>query len=208
MKAWVLLLTALTLLAGCVSTRYAPAQADSPPPPGVLLALCKAESAEAYRLAAGASCLFPVRADQKFTVTPLLIDKDETYRISVPRNQVWYDASRRNVAPAGDPGSWEMNRFQHWKRHDKSEWFALIVANLRQVPGSTPPQEPARYEHHEPKEFRDVSQAPELKVTHPGRLAFYPNDAIVPLLDDIFYSNNSGQIWVHITRCGAVCPAN
>jgi hypothetical protein len=205
MKASALLLTALTLLTGCVSTRYAPVQADSPPPSDVSVALCKAASAEAYRLAEGASCLFPVRADQKFTVTPLLIDKGETYRISVPRNQVWYDASRRNVAPAGDPGSWEMNRFQHWKRDDKSEWFALIAANLRPVQGSTSAQEPARYEHQESKEFVDVSREPELKVKLPGRLAFYPNDAIVPLLGDIFYSNNSGQVWVRITHCGAVC---
>lgn len=109
----------------------------------------------------------------------------------------------------GDPGSWLMNRFKHWKRHPCSEWFALIAANVRPVKSSTSQHEFPQYEHHEPQEYKDVSdKEPEFKVTRPGRLAFYPNDAIMPLLGDFYYSNNSGQIWVQIERCGTACTGD
>ena len=221
MKTLVLLTTVLAVLTGCASTRYSPIEADSPAPLDGSLSLCKAAAnplaegtatltgAEPSTLAKGASCIFPVRADQKFTVTPLVINRDDTYRITVPRNQVWYDGSRRNVPPRGDPGSWLMNRFKHWKRHTCSEWFALIAANVRPVKSSTSQHEFPQYEHHEPQEYKDVSdKEPEFKVTRPGWLAFYPNDAIMPLPGDFFYSNNSGQVWVQIERCGTACTGD
>lgn len=192
MKTPVLL---LTLLAGCVSISYSPIQADSPAPPAASHQLCEAVApAVTQTLAKGASCVFPVRADQKLTRTPLAINPGETYRVTVPRNQVWYDASRRNVPPDGESGSDMMNWFERWKRHPKSLWFALIAANVSRDSTST-----------EQYASQDVSVDADLKFTHPGRLAFYPNDAIVPLLGDFFYSNNSGQVWVQIEHCAAVC---
>lgn len=197
-----LLLLLLTALAGCVSITYSPIQSDSPAPSAGWPPLCEAMApTRVYEarvpeatlsLAQGKSCMFPVRAELKLTLTPLAIEQNQTYRITVPRNQVWYDQSRRNVPPHGDPGSALMKRFDRWKRHSDPLWFALIAANVGRAGSSA-------------QQYVDVSIDSDLVVTAPGQLAFYPNDAIVPALGDYFYSNNSGQVWVQIEHCAAAC---
>jgi hypothetical protein len=191
----VLLLALAMSQASCVSIKYSPIHADSPaPPPGSAPLCTEIVSSVAPSLKEGEICIFPIRANQNLTRTPLVINDKQTYRVTVPRNQVWYDSSRRNVAPQGDHGSWLMNLFKHYKQYKQcpeSLWFALIATNVDS--GS-----------NEQYESFDVSKTPELKITHLGLLAFYPNDAIVPVLGD-FYSNNSGQVWVQIEHCAAIC---
>lgn len=189
MKRHLMILMALAMSqASCVSIRYSPVHADSPAPPPGSPPLCEAiPPAKSINLGKGVSCSFPIRADQMLTPTPLAINIGEKYRISVPRNQVWYDKSRRNVPPHGEEGSWMMNLVKHWKQRPESLWFALIAVEVGNVNVS-----------------HDVSDDPVLEVTRPGLLAFYPNDAIVPILGN-FYSNNSGQVWVKIEHCKDSC---
>jgi len=195
MKAPLLL---LIVLAGCAAIDYSPIKADSPAPvpppaPGPHPVCAAVPPAGTMRLAKGAACMFPIRADQPLTLTPLAIEPKESYRISVPRNQVWFDKERRNVPPHGEPGDWLMNLVAPWKRLPGSQWFALIAANLGHDGTAT-----------EPYPMHDVSTNPVLKFQHAGRLALFPNDAIVPLLGN-FYSNNSGQVWVQIEHCATAC---
>lgn len=195
MKMHLILLVTLAMCqASCVSIKYTPIHSDSPaPPPGSPQLCTEMVSSVTQTLKEGEICIFPIRADQKLMRTPLLIHDKQTYRVTVPRNQVWYDSSRRNVAPQGDHGSWLMNLFKRWKQRHESLWFALIATNVSQDSGS-----------NEQYESFDVSETSELKFTHLGLLAFYPNDAIVPILGN-FYSNNSGQVWVQIERCADSC---
>lgn len=195
MTTQLILLIALVIIqASCVSIRYSPIHTDSPPPSShPLCAELELDSDAKRTLKEGKICVFLIRADQKLTHTTLAIDKGETYRISVPRNQVWYDSSRRNVPPHGEEGSWMMKPFNHWRQRHESQWFALIATNVSRNSGS-----------NEQYESFDVSKTSELKFTHLGLLAFYPNDAIVPILGSFFYSNNSGQVWVQIERCADI----
>ena len=184
-------ITLMVVLTGCVSVKYSPIQVDSPVP-AINVSICATNAPEdIFVLMEGNSCMFPIRADQKLTLTPLAVREKETYYVTVLRNQVWYDASRRNVPPEGEQGSWIMKFAEKWKKHSQSLWFALIAANVNKS-GS------------EQYATQDVSKSPTLKIMRPGRLAFYPNDAIVPILGN-FYSNNRGQIWVRIERCATVC---
>src|SRR5688500_9128627 len=107
----------LPLLSGCVSISYTPIYADSPPPAFDESPLCKAAPGEqTLTLLIGTSCVFPIRGDVQLTRTPVAVEPGETYRVTVPRNQVWYDADRRNTPPQGERGSALMNAFKHWKR--------------------------------------------------------------------------------------------
>ena len=211
MKALAALLLSMALT-GCVAISYSPIEMDSPPPqakspalcldgaPGVTVSAAKPEKGgkgpEArLLLAKGAKCMFPVRAAEQLTLAPLVTEPGQNYRITVPRNQVWYDSGRRNVAPAGEHGSPFMNLARSLKRHRDAGWFALFAANIV-------------YDGASPGQFIDVSGDQDLVVSVPGQLAFYPKDAIAPLLRDVFYSNNSGQVWVQIEHCAAVCQSN
>jgi len=201
------LLLLLPVLAGCVSITYSPVQMDSPRPLGdgsppmceskvpVRNALAKEPKGPAATiiLPPGNRCIFPVRADQMLSLTPLAIEEGQTYRITVPRNQVWYDASRCNVPPRGEPGNMIMNLLAHRKQHDTG-WFALFAANVSRDGGTV-------------HERIDVSAGKDFSVKAPGQLAFYPNDAIGVFREDFFYSNNNGQIWVQIERCAAACTS-
>ena len=183
------------LLSGCVSISYAPIYADSPPPSAATQSLCEAPVNEkTLTLAEGASCVFPIRADAKLTRTPLATGRGKTYRVTVPRNQVWYDAARRSIPSQGDPGSAMMNVIGHWKRQD-SLWFALIAANVSGDVRST-----------EEYATQDVTIDPVLSFEREGVLGFYPNDAVTPSGRD-FYYNNRGQVWVQIERCAASCTS-
>lgn len=177
------------LLSGCVSIRYSPIYADSPAPPSGPHSVCKGPLDEdTFTLQIGASCMFPIRADEKLTRTPIALEPGHTYRVSVPPNQMWYDDDRPSTPPHGDRGSVLMNLFSKWKRQRNSLWFALIAANVGRAPKST-----------DEYEARDVSEDPVLSFCVPGRLAFYPNDAIAPSGRE-YYANNRGQIWVRIER--------
>lgn len=190
MKTHAILLPVLAMiLSSCVSISYKPINLDSPPLRSD--ALCKIDKPT---LEKGESCMFLIRADQTLTRTSLKVEKDQTYRITVPKDQVWYDLSRRNEPPNGERGSWMMNLFKHWKRIPDSSWFALIAANVRSDKTST-----------EPYECQDVSADADLKFEREGQLAFFPNDVIMPVFGNHFYSNNSGQVWVQIEYCADAC---
>lgn len=206
-------------LTGCMSVSYSPIKMDSPRPDEKSVELCELKTpdirlaplptrmpaqatendkggvkvpAATFFLAKGKRCVFPVRAEKRVTLTPILTSSGETYRITVPRNQVWYDRDQRNVAPQGEKGSTLMNLAKSWKRHEDMGWFALVATNIAT-------------DHSKSDNLVDVGLTQDLKVVNPGQLAFYPNDAIAPVASDFFYSNNTGQIWVQIENCAAQC---
>ncbi|MFZ5503098.1 MAG: hypothetical protein ACOY3V_06200 [Pseudomonadota bacterium] len=210
-------------LSGCVSVKYSPIPLDSPMPEvesceknktGMTnayqvhpLCVCKEDKAgDLHSLKEGESCIFPIRANKPLTLTPLAVSEGERYRVSVSRNQVWYDASRHNIAPDGEPGSRLMRLFNGWRK-SCADWFALIVANVSR-------------DGKQQYSDQDVSKKSEFNVERLGRLAFYPNDALMPdhIVDYAstwrnvvfprpgdFYFNNSGQVWVRIERCAKTC---
>ena len=140
-------------------------------------------------LPGAASCVARVEANKSVTSTNINVQPSETYCISVPPNQVWFDKDRRNTPPEGEKGSWIMNLFT--KRHPEVGFFALMVAvqSADNTTGQT---------------ARNVKKSLNFKYTAegPGELVFYPNDAVSTSWNPYYhYENNSGYIWVTITRC-------
>jgi hypothetical protein len=192
-----LLVLMLGLVSGCVSTKYVAVEADSPAIFGKRPTVCQESPDQKLpELTSGQSCMFPVRAAEPLTLIPIAVSKGEIYRIAVPRNQVWYDRGRRNVAPVGEDGSEAMNVFCKYRRHQDAKWFALIAANVS-----------GKEAHFVRHAYWDISKSDVLTIKENGRLALYPNDAEgVPILGNT-YKNNSGQIWVRIERCGTCVSA-
>jgi hypothetical protein len=155
-------------------------------------------------LAVGASCVALVRASQWYSDTGLKVAPGQAYCLRVPPHQSWFDAGRVNVAPQGEPGSGIMNVYSSRKRAPEAGWFALIAAVVRHDP------EPMSVAS-EQLDSVDVSglerpcgpggDGRRWEPPVAGAMAFYPNDAIADSYDKaFFYRNNSGQIWVVITR--------
>lgn len=177
-------LMGLLSLVGCTAIDYDTVPVDSAPPPNAdQLRKCPAT------LDPGKSCTARVLADQWVSPTGVRSKAPgESYCFSVLPNQVWYDASRRNTPPYGEKGSTIMNLVR--KRHDETGFFSLMV----DVQSQSGTEETAR----------PIAQMPDERYTTkgPGALVMYPNDAVSPVNDrDYYYKNNSGYIWVTITRC-------
>jgi hypothetical protein len=178
-------LTVPCLLAACASLKYTPVVIDTPMPLTQTKTLCTHNAqGELARLEPGKRCMAPVSADAALSRVPLAVQPGDTYRILVPEGQVWYDASLRYVAPAGDRGSAMQNIFRFMRRNADSNWFALMAANVAAAPGSD-----------QEFEVKDIQQHDVVDFGKPGQLAFYPNDA------RHFYGNNQGRIWVVVMRC-------
>lgn len=173
-------LLALTL-AGCQSISYEPVKLDSSAP--IDLKPC------ARTLSVDQSCTALVQAERWISPTGIHAEAGETYCVSVPPNQVWFDAGRRNTPPHGEEGNWLMNLAL--KRHKDYGFFNLIV-NTKSLDTGRPGKE------------QDVSKGAPYKVTMVGELVLYPNDALGPDNDPAFYyKNNAGQVWVTISQCPA-----
>lgn len=177
-------LIGLLSLAGCAAIDYNTVPVESASPPNAeQMSKCPAI------LAPGKSCTARVLANQ--WASPIGVqsmDQDESYCFAVLPNQVWYDASRRNTPPYGEKGSWIMNLVK--KRHEATGFFSLMV----DVQSQSATGETAR-------PIADLRDGP-YTTKGPGPLVLYPNDAIgTPNDREYYYKNNSGYIWVTITRC-------
>lgn len=148
---------------------------------------------ERIRLKPNEHCFALIQARLTDTVTPVEVAPCERYRIAVPPNQYWFDAGLAPTPPIGLDGNWIMNTHRRWKRVPTARWFALIGTVVE--PGSSKPVQAAQ-------DLSDPDGA-ELTVTQPGQLNFYPNDAIAPWAN--FYGNNSGEIWIKISRIEDAC---
>lgn len=188
---------AAVALVGCAATVTEAQQTDSPLPIALRdgrIKTCAAGLSTSGKLAEGEQCFALVRAADWLTDTHLQVRAGQSYLIAVPDGQVWFDATRRNVAPHGDQGSDEMNVMADWKRHPSSQWFALMAAVMHADANGTMAQPEQAMQP-----VQDLSVPGELSIVQDGRLALYPNDAAFPLGDHkLFYGNNHGQIWVLI----------
>lgn len=149
---------------------------------------------EPMKLEPGQSCVAHVVASQPISRTPLRVDRCETYVVTVPPGQYWHDQGRVSRPPHGEDGSFFMNLAKGYKRVPQAKWFALI--------GTAVDVKEASVSHFD----QDISHRPVLSIDRPGRLGFYPNDALLPGTGNLFYDNNGGEIWVQVTRTENTCP--
>ncbi len=149
-------------------------------------------------LAPGQTCLALVDARNWYSDTGIRVAPAQSYCLRIPTQQVWFDAGRPSSPPVGEPGNLLMNLFTWLKRHDLP-WFTLMagVVGLDQ-PGIPPGPALAS------QQSQNLAQDRRLEVNAPGALVLYPNDARGPAGHlTYFYANNSGQIWVQVTRLQA-----
>lgn len=179
-------LLALVFLLGCVGVSYKEIPIDSAPPNHAYRDRCQGS------LAKGQTCLARIPANQWSTATGLRVGgPGERYCLSVPPNQVWFDATRRRTPPWGEQGSFIMRLAP--LRHPNAGYFALMV-DVPTVPGFA--VSPTARAVETPEGARYLTPAA-------GSLVLYPNDALGPTnAPDWYYtSNNHGFIWVSIRRC-------
>ena len=180
------LLWAVTLglaLTGCGTPRYSEVPVDSSSSHVDASKRCP----EALLL--GQTCWTRVEANKWVSLTGIHVKQDETYCISVPPNQVWFDKDRRNTPPDGEKGNWLMNLFT--KRHPEFGFFALMVA-VKAADDTN--RQTARHVSN-PLNFKYMAEGP-------GELVFYPNDAVSTSWNRTYhYENNFGYIWVTISLC-------
>lgn len=178
-------------LGGCASSKSDQRYSVFPPH---ARACAFAANGALMKLATGESCLAHVDAKQRISLTAVRVDRCENYLVAVPPGQYWDDAGRVNRPPKGEDGSIFMNLAKPFKRVQDAQWSALIGTAVDIGTVST--------SHFD----QDLSDRPVLSIARSGQLGFYPNDAIMPWTGNYFYSNNGGEIWVHVTRTGDTCP--
>jgi hypothetical protein len=206
-----LVIACALLLAACAAIKHTAIPYDNPRPLGI--ADCRGAA-----LAEGDSCLTLVRANQWYSDSHLLLVLGASYCVSVPLGQRWFDLERVNEPPDGEPGSGMMNLYAPSKRFRDTSglrpgetssdrvrmdgWFALIAAVVQPSHGNSDDRE--ELQQVSMGGARDCAIASvtgkRLKIEHPGELVFYPNDATLTASKKFFYQNNSGQVWVLITK--------
>lgn len=177
------------LLFGCASISYEPVKLDSSP-----LALTMIEECSEQKLSDSKGCVVLVQASLWASSTGINVKSDKNYCIQVPRNQLWFDATRRNTPPFGETGNWLMQ--QATMRHPENGFFSLIVNTRNETDDAL-------------SKGQAVEVEPLYRPDREGELVFYPNDAEGSVFDPaFFYRNNSGQIWVNVRQCedGCDCP--
>jgi hypothetical protein len=197
----------LLALAGCASVVYEPVMVDSPMPAGFdKLPACGAG------LEPGKSCLVLVRAGNWHSDTGISVEPGQVYRFDVPLGQVWFDKGRRNSPPHGEPGNFVMN-MRAWAKRHCEPWFTLmagIAPAADSAPGPSGAMPPAKaILHSDVLQSESLAKNCALVARAAGVLVLYPNDARGPTgRPDHFYANNSGQIWVKVTRLdmSQACP--
>ncbi|MCV2438711.1 hypothetical protein [Paucibacter sp. DJ2R-2] len=183
-----LVVSAAVILGGCAAIQYEVMTVDSAPPAAAAqTARCSMNSP------AEKPCLALTYADQWTSSTGIVVkDVGEKFCISVLPHQVWFDADRRNTPPYGEKGSWMMNLAK--RRHENEGFFALMV-DVRSSDDFAPSNTAKAVKV--PENFEYVAEST-------GKLVLYPNDALGPESDPTYYyrKNNSGFVWVSISRCG------
>ena len=149
---------AALLLAGCGAIRHQPSLDDSPLP-RELAALPACSEAP---LRPGGRCIALVRADAWWPDTGVRACAGQTYRITVPPGQRWFDLNRVNEPPFGEPGSVLMNLFARYKRHRGVAWFSLIA-------GVTGPPQPGGVRNNQVAVASSGPVPPPLLIKRPGR---------------------------------------
>jgi hypothetical protein len=91
----------------------------------------------------------------------------------------------------------------HESKEDRARidgWFALVAAVVK--PGALDADDREALQQASMGGPRDCGTAGKLlKIDKPGDLVFYPNDAALSEnKKQHFYGNNSGQVWVVITK--------
>jgi hypothetical protein len=180
-------LAAVLASVGCTSIKSKPVAADTPAPPHTSDQLCaRDENGKLHQLAPGQQCLAPVTASFTLSRIPISVQPYERYCVHIPQRQAWYDASNLNVPPGGSKGSLLMNTFQFLRRHGDADWFVLFGAVVAEDAESSKEYSSSNLETHP---CFDIP-----RTDGPAVLAFYPNDAYG------FYWNNSGRIWIWVSR--------
>lgn len=196
-----LTLAAGLALAGCAAMKYEPVPYDSVQPVAMPRA-CRGAA-----LAGDAACTALVRADQWYSDTGLDVQPGERYCIRIPPGQRWFDAARINIPPFGEDGSALMNIYSKQRRDPDARWFSLIAAVVRKDEAGKKPlgderEQLQRASLDRPSDCHPALGGRQFVANAAGALVLYPNDAIAATSYDRkhFYRNNSGQVWVTITR--------
>ena len=193
------LLLSLTLalsLSGCaLFPSYKPVTLDSASPIPGDVKRCGQHST--------GKCIALVQADQWTSKTGLKVKANEAYCVRVLPDQVWFDADRQSTAPRGERGSWLMNRYI--KRHPESDFFSLMINTQSDAVAPGAPGASGALPAMAIGMDLGASRPDAAYVTPvDGELVLYPNDAVGPPgAETHWYKNNSGQIWVEISRCTA-----
>jgi len=180
---WAALAALALSLFGCASIKVSPQPIDSTMPAEVkiekvpyCLALRSENGVEGKSaLPPGKECWFVVQSEKIYNSTGLYLNSTDTYQITVPSGQFWYDKDRKVSAPNGDDGSWLTKHLSFMKRHPGEKWFALMATVNKQHDAA----------------FK-ISSETNTPSGLQGTLYLYANDNIH------FYGNNQGRIWVKI----------
>lgn len=133
------------------------------------------------------SCIVQVAANQKETIVGLTVEGGEKYRVIVPCKQSWKDCNSQLVPLCGEKGSFKQNLFFWRKRASDSLWFSVIAEVID--------------DKHQLQAQYDLCEDHEFKISKPGTLILYPNDAEGFFsCENEFYDNNRGKIWLEIHR--------
>ncbi|MCX7067876.1 MAG: hypothetical protein NTW85_09320 [Methylococcales bacterium] len=168
---WSLFFLILWVLSGCSENCIIH------PNPDVSIPICS----QVKSLSEGANCLIQVFANQRETSVGLTVQQGEIYRIKATSKNTWCDASHTNTALCGEKGSNLMNIFS--PRVEDSLWFSVIAEVKHTKDGEI--QRLSQY---------DLCNTPKFEISTSGKLVLYPNDATG------FYGNNSGAIWLELSR--------
>lgn len=135
---------------------------------------------EHLRLKLGETQSVRVFAKQAENHSGVMMKEGDKYRVSVPKDQTWWDSRYKNSPPCGTP-PFIMRLFPSlFKREPKAEWFSLMA----HVQGDSKPQDMCTTKSDGSQFFADGC----------GELLFFANDA------GWFYENNSGCIEVIVQR--------
>jgi hypothetical protein len=131
--------------------------------------------------------------------TGLRVAAGQPLRITVPGEQVWWDASRPSHPLQGDPGSPTMNVLAGRKRVLGKNWFVLVAGVIGDGMSSNDPPDHPTALCVESLDHPNVDYSPSIA----GELVFFANDAkaIWPA-EKLFYDNNHGHAWVVVTALG------
>ena len=177
-------------LSGCFAIKYEAVPLDSYPP---------VNAAEVGRcpeqLKSDKTCVAQIYANRWASFTGIRVGSEgESYCVTVPHGQVWFDKDRRNTPPHGDEGSWLMKLAK--RRYEVVPFFSLMIDVDRG--GEDGDIQDTAVEVTDSNNFRFTSKAA-------GKLVLFPNDAMGSEGDPSYwYRNNSGHIWVTIQRCDAI----
>lgn len=180
----------LVILSGCAGnssqTYVCPVQEETANPN---VQFQKCNDVKASHLSIDEICMIQLPAIEKETTINLVVQENEEYLVSAPKdNNWWCDATRPNFSLCGENGSALMNFFAYKKRVENSQWFSVIAEVITDDKG----QRRSQY---------DLCNTPKFIVSTTGKLVMYPNDADGFFFDnDIFYENNTGKLWLKIQR--------